>query len=173
VSTTNSGPASQIDRLTLGEPRQESVSHGRRRDDPRPLTDRRTFLKIAGAASARALFWPGALQAGRKVVVLGGGLAGLAAAWNLMRRGYEVVVLEAQARGGGRVQTIREPFKNGGYAEAGAVRIPSTHDWTMKYIRLMGLESKLWTTRTIRGRISGICMGSGLSRHVARGRSTV
>jgi monoamine oxidase len=80
---------------------------------------------------------------GKKVVVLGAGLAGLSAAWNLQKNGYEVVVLEAQDIPGGRVKTIRKPFKNGGYAEAGAVRIYDNHRWTQKYVKLLGLESKL------------------------------
>jgi monoamine oxidase len=84
-----------------------------------------------------------AAAAGRTVVVLGGGLSGLTAAWNLMNQGYDVTVLEAQAFAGGRVRTIRDPFTNGGYAEVGAVRIPNNHRWTLKYIKAMGLESKL------------------------------
>ena len=109
----------------------------------RSAIDRRAFLKLASMTSASAALGLTPVPQGARVVVLGGGLAGLAAAWNLMNRGYDVLVLEAQARPGGRVQTVREPFANGGYAEAGAVRIPSSHTWTMKYITLMGLESKL------------------------------
>lgn len=105
--------------------------------------DRRAFLTLLAMAAANAAARPVARATGRRVVILGGGLAGLAAAWNLMRRGYDVRVFEAQKIPGGRVKTIREPFKNGGYAEAGALRIFNNHHYTMKYIRLMGLESKL------------------------------
>ena len=105
--------------------------------------DRRTFLGLlalaGGAAAAQSLPKLG----GRPVIVLGAGLAGLAAAWNLQRNGYDVTVVEAQDIPGGRVKTIREPFSNGCYAEAGAVRIYNNHRWTQKYIRLMGLDSKL------------------------------
>jgi monoamine oxidase len=105
--------------------------------------DRRTFLQLLSLASG-ALAAPRVLpQSGTEVVVLGAGLAGLAAAWNLKQQGYSVRVFEAQDIPGGRVKTIRAPFKNGGYAEAGAVRIPNNHRYLMKYIRLMGLESKL------------------------------
>lgn len=104
--------------------------------------DRRTFLTSLSLAGALATPAAARRQSG-SVVVLGAGLAGLAAAWNLVQRGYDVTVLEAQDIPGGRVKTVREPFSNGGYAEAGAVRIPSTHAWTMKYIKTMGLESKL------------------------------
>jgi monoamine oxidase len=95
---------------------------------------------MAGSAAAAPRL---PASAGRKVVVLGAGLAGLSAAWNLQKNGYDVLVLEAQDIPGGRVKTIRAPFKNGCYAEAGAVRIFNNHRWTQKYIRLMGLESKL------------------------------
>jgi monoamine oxidase len=105
--------------------------------------DRRTFLTLLAMAAVDAAAQPLARANGTRVVVLGAGLAGLAAAWNLARRGYDVRIFEAQSIPGGRVKTVREPFKNGGYAEAGAVRIPNNHRYTMKYIRLMGLESKL------------------------------
>ena len=105
--------------------------------------DRRAFLTLLTMAAVDAAAQPIPRASGKRVVVLGAGLAGLAAAWNLMQRGYEVRVLEAQDIPGGRVKTIRAPFKNGGYAEAGALRIPNNHRYTMKYIKLMGLESKL------------------------------
>ena len=75
------------------------------------------------------------LHAGRpkKIVVVGAGMAGLVAAWELTRAGHEVVVLEARGRVGGRVHTLREPFTDGLYAEAGAMRIPRTHDLTLAY----------------------------------------
>jgi monoamine oxidase len=106
--------------------------------------DRRTFLTLLAAAGVDATAQEQISSGGgRRVVILGAGLAGLAAAWNLMQRGYDVRVFEAQDIPGGRVKTVRAPFRNGGYAEAGALRIPNNHFWTMKYIRLMGLESKL------------------------------
>jgi monoamine oxidase len=43
------------------------------------------------------------------VIVIGAGVAGLAAARELTRRGFEVVVLEARDRIGGRVHTVRLP----------------------------------------------------------------
>jgi monoamine oxidase len=105
--------------------------------------DRRAFLTLLAMAAAEAAAQPITRASGKRVVVLGGGLSGLAAAWNLMKHGYDVRVFEAQDIPGGRVKTIRAPFRNGGYAEAGAVRIPNNHRYTMKYIRLMGLEPKL------------------------------
>jgi monoamine oxidase len=54
------------------------------------------------------------------VVVVGAGLAGLACALELERRGFRVVVVEARDRVGGRVLTSREAFEGGRYAELGA-----------------------------------------------------
>src|SRR5438067_11638037 len=42
-------------------------------------------------------------------IVIGAGVAGLAAARELKKRGFEVVVLEARDRVGGRVHTVRLP----------------------------------------------------------------
>ncbi|HTQ79403.1 MAG TPA: NAD(P)/FAD-dependent oxidoreductase [Thermoanaerobaculia bacterium] len=74
-----------------------------------------------------------------KVIVVGAGLAGLAAAWELTQAGRDVTVLEAQTRAGGRVQTLREPFADGLYAEAGAMTVHDTHDWTIRFAQLCGV----------------------------------
>jgi monoamine oxidase len=75
----------------------------------------------------------------KRVVVIGGGLAGLVAAHELKRQGHEVVVLEAQNRVGGRIYTLRS-FAPGLYAEAGGMRIPRVHDLTLRYCELFGLN---------------------------------
>ncbi|MFF4416859.1 FAD-dependent oxidoreductase [Streptosporangium sp. NPDC001559] len=74
----------------------------------------------------------------KRVLVIGGGMAGLVAAYELMRQGHEPVVLEAQQRVGGRVLTLRD-FAPGLYAEAGAMRIPRVHDLTLAYCERFGL----------------------------------
>ena len=113
--------------------------------------DRRAFLKTLAAVGALPLgrYLPGADSsvanasdrgAGKRVVVLGAGLAGLGAAYNLLRHGYEVIVLEAQERPGGRVQTARDGLRRGGHAELGAVRIFETHEYTLRYVNEFGLE---------------------------------
>jgi monoamine oxidase len=74
----------------------------------------------------------------RRVVILGGGLAGLVAAYELERQGHDPVVLEAQQRVGGRIHTLR-CFAPGLYAEAGGMRIPEAHNLTLAYCREFGL----------------------------------
>jgi monoamine oxidase len=78
-------------------------------------------------------------QPAKRVVIVGAGIAGLAAAYELVRQGHDPVVLEAQHRVGGRVFTCRD-FAPGLYAEFGAMRIPRVHDLTLAYCREFGLE---------------------------------
>ena len=56
---------------------------------------------------------------GVSVLVAGAGLAGLAAARDLMLNGADVTVVDARDRVGGRVWTIRDGFADGQHAEAG------------------------------------------------------
>lgn len=106
---------------------------------------RRDFLKRAAfvSASSYMLSWPGHLsrRQSERVLVVGAGLAGLAAAYELDRLGYDVLVLEAQQRPGGRVLTLRAPFADKGqlYVEAGAAYFPDNHEHVMRYARSFGL----------------------------------
>jgi monoamine oxidase len=79
----------------------------------------------------------------KNVLVIGAGLAGLVAAYELSRAGHRVTVLEARQRPGGRVWTLREPFDDGLYAEAGATWIPHSHSLTRDYSRHFGLRLDL------------------------------
>jgi len=71
----------------------------------------------------------------KTVLVLGAGLAGLAAAFRLREAGHTVTVLEARARPGGRVETLRDGFPNGLHAEAGAFFIGVFHTLVRGYCR--------------------------------------
>ncbi len=89
------------------------------------------------------------LEAGatpKGVVVVGAGMAGLVAAYELKRAGHRVTLLESQTRIGGRVLTLREPFTHGLHAEAGAMRIPVAHGLTLGYVRKFGIETAPFTT---------------------------
>lgn len=71
------------------------------------------------------------------MLVIGAGLAGMAAAYELIQAGHEVTVLEARMRSGGRVWTLRDAFPAGLYAEAGATNVFDNHQWTIKYLQLL------------------------------------
>lgn len=102
---------------------------------------RRDFLRHGALAAAAALALPARVVGtpSRKVLVLGAGLAGLAAGYELQRAGHDVKVLEAQERPGGRVLTLRT-FDEGMYADAGAARIPEDHESVLRYVKEFGLR---------------------------------
>jgi monoamine oxidase len=77
-----------------------------------------------------------------RVVVVGAGLAGLTAALDLQDQGWEVVVLEARDRVGGRVLTLREPFAPGLHAEGGGESIDRDHVDLLELVDRFGLETE-------------------------------
>jgi monoamine oxidase len=88
---------------------------------------RRDLLKMSSVALAGLAGDPAASSAAsqsvgakKRVLVMGGGIAGLSCAYELMRLGHNVTVLEASGRAGGHVRTAHDPFADGLYADLGA-----------------------------------------------------
>jgi monoamine oxidase len=80
---------------------------------------RRDVLKLAGGAlAARTAHAAG--KTTKKVVVAGAGISGLCCAYDLMKRGHDVTLLEALGRAGGHILTVRDNLADGLYADAGA-----------------------------------------------------
>nr|WP_042197751.1 NAD(P)/FAD-dependent oxidoreductase [Kibdelosporangium sp. MJ126-NF4]CEL23158.1 Tryptophan 2-monooxygenase [Kibdelosporangium sp. MJ126-NF4]CTQ90296.1 Tryptophan 2-monooxygenase (EC 1.13.12.3) [Kibdelosporangium sp. MJ126-NF4] len=75
-----------------------------------------------------------------RIAVVGAGVSGLACAYELQRRGFDVVVYEQASRPGGRVQTHR--FWDGTSVELGAMRIPNNHHCTLHYVNEFGLKTR-------------------------------
>jgi monoamine oxidase len=110
-------------------------------------------LLNAPPASAEPFALPPGSGRGRKVVILGAGIAGLVSAYELRRAGWNVTVLEARDRVGGRVWTVRGgdrivqtgrpdqhcAFSSGLYLNAGAARLPSVHRTILGYARSLGV----------------------------------
>jgi monoamine oxidase len=91
---------------------------------------------------------------GVKVVILGGGISGLVAAYEMKALGYDCTVLEARTRPGGRNWSVRGGdeikfvdgstqtcgFDAGHYQNVGPARLPSIHKHMLDYCRKLGVE---------------------------------
>lgn len=86
---------------------------------------------------------------GKKVVILGAGIAGMTSAYELAKKGYQVQIIEARDFAGGRCQTARHgkvieelghekqtcDFDEGQYLNMGPMRIPAHHKSTLYYTK--------------------------------------
>lgn len=111
-------------------------------------------IDVASAATNAPLNLAPGSGNGRSVLVLGAGIAGLVAAWELRKAGYTVRVIEARDRVGGRNWTIRNgarieltdgtvqvaDFAPGHYFNAGPARLPSHHRTILGYCKEFGVE---------------------------------
>lgn len=92
---------------------------------------------------------PGPAARPKKVIVVGAGLAGLAAAYEMVNRGHDVTVLEARSRPGGRVHTLREPFADGLSAEAGAMTFSNYYKHLLRYVEIFKLPAVDFPAQTL------------------------
>jgi monoamine oxidase len=141
----------------------------------RPKFSRRSFLNLVGRAGGSAALYqtmaamgllrvpevyagppslPRGLGAGRRVIILGAGIAGLTAGLELTRAGFHCTLLETRERAGGRSWTLRRGdlvrevdsrqrcgFEAGDemYANMGPARIPQHHQALLGYCRELGV----------------------------------
>ncbi len=115
-------------------------------------------LDLFGTARAASLELPSG--EGKSVVVLGAGISGMTAAYELSKAGYRCTVLEATGRAGGRNLTARSgdvlheldnrqrvDFDDGDhlYANLGPARIPHHHTALLGYCKEFGVELEVFT----------------------------
>jgi monoamine oxidase len=106
---------------------------------PPPTLTRREALKLTGAALLPQVRSQSA--APKTIIVAGAGIGGLSCAWELVRRGHDVTVLEASGRTGGHVMTFREGLDDGLYADAGAEHFTRPgYDRYWSYVREFNLQ---------------------------------
>jgi monoamine oxidase len=100
------------------------------------MLTRRTLLQAAAGALSVASQETHAATKRKTVIVAGGGIAGLCCAYELVRRGHEVTVLEASGRVGGHVKTVRDKLPDGMYVDAGAEQFTKPgYDLYWSYVR--------------------------------------
>jgi heterodisulfide reductase subunit A len=96
----------------VGIREQDSWVH---HDDPDGATDKAIRLMTAGVAKARLLdpLESIRLEAQKHALVIGGGVAGLRAAWDMARRGLRVTLIEKSPFLGGRMAQLDKVFPTG------------------------------------------------------------
>lgn len=114
----------------------------RKHGKPSGITRREMLERSLGAAAALFLsdsFVGVPRAAAGRVIVVGGGFSGLAAAYELSRAGYDVIVAEARNRVGGRVLSFSD-LVAGKNVEGGGELIGSNHPAWVGYAKQFGLK---------------------------------
>ncbi len=108
------------------------------------MTTRRDFLKQSAIIAAGSVLLPNAFNinvgAKAKVVVIGAGFAGLSAAYKLIQKGFEVTILEARNRIGGRVFSHPINKSENLVIELGAEWVGASHTRIKEFCDEFGLE---------------------------------
>lgn len=117
-------------------------------------------LMAIGSAHAAPLELPRGAGEGKTVVILGAGISGMAAAYELSKAGFRCTILEATARAGGRNFTARSGVvleetdsrqlttfdsQRHMYANMGPARIPYHHRTILNYCKEFGVELEMFT----------------------------
>jgi monoamine oxidase len=121
-------------------------------------------LLVPPAVVAEPFQIPAGAGQNTKIVILGAGISGLVAAYEMRKAGFACTVLEARGRPGGRNWTIRQgtkveftdgtvqqcTFEPANYFNAGPARLPSIHKTMLGYCKELGvpLEIEVNTSRS-------------------------
>ena len=156
-------------------------------DSKKGLTRRRFLERVGLAGGSVALYetmtalglinipeaWAGPPQlpqgsgAGKTVIILGAGIGGLTAAYELVRAGYRCQILESQDRAGGRNHTARRGsviieespehgtvrqvcnFDEGLYLNMGPGRLPYHHRRVLHYCQQLDVKLEVYIMETM------------------------
>lgn len=108
---------------------------------------RRSFIKKTGLTTSLFSVYPFPFSSifsnstdDKRIIVIGAGLAGLSCAYELDQAGFNVLLIEARSRPGGRVNTYREPFSDNLYSEMGAEYVDSSDTYIHEYCKKFDLK---------------------------------
>ncbi|MGE5830476.1 MAG: flavin monoamine oxidase family protein [Micromonosporaceae bacterium] len=122
----------------------EEVATERRAGRRPPAMSRRQLLKTSATVGAglAALAASGRASAASspRIVVIGAGLAGLTAAYELRKAGFAATVYEAGDRLGGRCWTDRDTWADGQISERGGELIDQGHNQIRNLAQELGLD---------------------------------
>jgi len=114
----------------------------RKYGEPDGITRREMLERSLSAAAALLIsdrFVAAPRAAAGRVIIIGGGFSGLAAAYELSKAGYDVTVAEARNRVGGRVISFSD-LVAGKNVEGGGELIGSNHPAWIGYAKQFGLQ---------------------------------
>ncbi len=97
--------------------------------------------ELAPPPDITTIISPGTLK-DRRVGIIGGGLAGMAAAFELRKLGMDITIYDAEERIGGRVYTWYFDKEKRFYGEFGPMRMPVAHETLWHYINLFKLNTR-------------------------------
>ena len=127
---------------------------------------RRTFIKKAGLTTSLFSLYPLSYSSifsnstdDKRIIVIGAGLAGLSCAYELDQAGFNVMLIEARSRPGGRVNTYRDPFSDNLYSEMGAEYVDSSDTYIQEYCKKFNLKilpAKQYDGVYVKGQTSSI-----------------
>jgi monoamine oxidase len=127
---------------------------------------RRTFIKKVGLTTSLFSLYPLSYSSifsnstdDKRIIVIGAGLAGLSCAYELDQAGFNVMLIEARSRPGGRVNTYRDPFSDNLYSEMGAEYVDSSDTYIQEYCKKFNLKilpAKQYDGVYVKGQTSSI-----------------
>jgi len=115
-----------------------------------PNVSRRTLLAGLGGLAISACSQRTATSQDPTVVVVGAGLAGLAASYELRKAGLNVRLIEQSARAGGRIHTVRGHFDHDVAVELGGTGLTSSYKIFLGYCQALGVAFEQQEAATAR-----------------------
>lgn len=126
-------------------------------------------------AMAASLSLPANSGRGKTVAILGAGISGICAAYELDRAGYDCVILEPARHAGGRSLTLRRgdsfqemgqppqvcQFDEGLWLNAGPGRIPHHHVYSIDYCRRFGVALQPYIFASRANLVHSSTLGNG------------
>jgi monoamine oxidase len=104
---------------------------------------RRNFIKNLSMAAGSMVLLPSYMPVNRKspiIAIIGAGMAGLSAAYELNKKGIKAMIFESSARAGGRMFTMRNHFGEGITTDIGGEFVDTTHTDIIKLAKELNLD---------------------------------